>query len=90
MILIETTKFNLLSKIADNLQIYQLEDNNEDQTDGFVDKVKDIVKEICEEFKKRLCPNNKEKRQFVRAIIKIFSILLNIKANSTDKITKSS
>ena len=88
MILIETTKFNLLSKIVDNLEIYQLEENNEDPTDGFVDKVKEIIKEIFDELKDRLNPNNKEKGQSVRAIVRIFSILLNTKANSTDKSKK--
>ena len=89
VLLIETTKFNLLNEIADNLEIDKLEKNVEDQTEGFVDKVKKVIKELFEKFKDRLDPS-KEKGKFVRAIMKIFSILLNSKADSTEKLKKNS
>ena len=84
MILLETRKIH---KIVNNLEISELGEGTEDQTDGFVDKVKEIIRELIDEFKERLDPD-KEKGQFVKAIIKMFSILLNTKANSVEKIKK--
>ena len=87
IIFLKTTKFNVLHKIADYLEINELEEDIEDQIDGFGDKVKEIIQELFEEFKDRLEPDQ-EKGQFVKALIRIFSILLNTKANSETKIKK--
>ena len=43
LILLETAKINLIHKIANNLEISELGEDTEDQTDGFVDKVKEII-----------------------------------------------
>ena len=85
VVLKDTIEFDLLNKIADSLEVEEVNEDTGDQTDGFVDKVKEIIKEIFEEFKDRLDPT-KEKRKFERALIKIFSILLNTKINSAEKI----
>ena len=45
------------------------------------------MQDLYEEFKDSLGPD-KEKGQFVRAIIRIFTILLNTKTNSISKIKK--
>ena len=87
VILLETTKLNLIHQIASNLEISELGEDTEEQTDDFVDKVKEIIQELIDEFNERLDPD-KEKGQFVKAIIKIFSILLNTKANLVEKIKK--
>ena len=90
VIIFETTKFNVLHKLADNLEISELEDNinNEDQIDGFGDKVKEIIQDIYEEFKDSLEPDQ-GKGQFVTALIRIFSILLNTKTNLISRIKKT-
>ena len=73
VVILEPTKFNVQHKVADNLEISKLEEN--------------IIQEIMEEFKDSLEPGQ-EKSQFVKALIRIFIILLNTKFSSITKVKK--
>ena len=88
--ILETKQYLLLHKIADNLEISDLINKNGggDQTDGFTDKMKEFVENIYEEIKENFDQENEGKNQFVKAIIRIFSILLNTKISLIKKIKK--
>ena len=89
-LILEIKQYLLLHKIADNLEISDLinENSDGDQTDGFSDKGRELVENIYEEIRNSLDQDNKGKGQFVKAIMRIFSILLNTKKSSIKKIKK--
>ena len=89
-LILEIKQYLLLHKIADNLEISDLinENSDGDQTDGFSDKGRELVEHIYEEIRNSLDQDNKGKGQFVKAIMRIFSILLNTKKSSIKKIKK--
>ena len=89
-LILEAKQYLLLHKIADNLEISDLinENSDGDQTDGFRDKGRELVENIYEEIRNSLDQDNKGKGQFVKAIMRIFSILLNTEKSSIKKIKK--
>ena len=89
-LILETKQYLILHKVADNLEIsdHINENSDGDQTDSFTDKIKELVENIYEEIKENFDQENEGKGQFVKAIIRIFSILLNNKRSSIKKIKK--
>lgn len=57
---------------------------DEDDTDGAIDFIKEIVDKVKSEFKDLVKKENKKK--FLDSITKIFTILLSVKADSAEKI----
>ena len=94
---IETNK-NVLA--AENLPIYlfqeieaDLRDNllhsnspKNDQTDGAIDFIQGIVDKVKEEFEGLV--QDEDRKTFLKILSKIFTILLSVKADNTEKIIK--
>ena len=59
--------------------------NEVDSTDGSLDFIENLVNTIQVEFDGILTENNK-KKLFIKSLTKIFTILLSVKADSTEKI----
>ena len=61
-----------------------LHGEDEDDPDGAIDFIKEIVDKVKSEFKDLVKKENKKK--FLDSITKIFTILLSVKADSAEKI----
>ena len=90
----ETNHYLLLELIANDLESSDVisESINGDQIDGFRETTKLLVEKLFEQIKDNIKndatkPDNK-KQKFIKALIRIFSILLNAKLSSAKKITK--
>ena len=90
----ETNHYLLLELIANDLESSDVisESVNGDQIDGFRETTKLLVEKLFEQIKDSIKndvtkPDNK-KQKFIKALIRIFSILLNAKLSSAKKITK--
>ena len=92
------TNNNVLA--AENLPIYlfqeieaDLRDNllhsnspKNDQTDGAIDFIQGIVDKVKEEFEGLV--QDEDRKTFLKILSKIFTILLSVKADNTEKIIK--
>ena len=58
----------------------------DDQTDGPLEFIQNIVDNVRSEFEELL--QDGDKKQFLKILIKIFTILLSVKADSSEKIIK--
>ena len=91
----ETNHYLLLDKISDNLELSEIinEHFEGDEIDGFKEKIKELVKKILSVIKWNVDSsggeNSSKKSGFVKAIIRIFSILLNANLNSVKKVSKT-
>ena len=87
---IEPVPISLLQEIEADLcdkLLHTDGDNHEnDQTDGAIEFIQNIVENVKSEFEGLL--ENESKKNFLRIISKIFTILLSIKADSSEKIIK--
>ena len=90
----ETNHYLLLELIANDLESSDIitESVDGDQIDGFRETIKLLVEKLFEQIKDSIKndaakPDNK-KQKFVKALIRIFSILLNANLSSAKKITK--
>ena len=63
------------------------EDENRDSTDGVFDVLGEIADSLQEDFEELLGISSNEKH-FIRALTKIFTLLLNTKVDTVDKIKK--
>ena len=94
MLMKRQNTFFLLDQIADDLELNEdIKENYEgDQIDGFIETVREIVEKLINEIKESLgntlAENQNKKTKFIKALIRIFSILLNANLNSAKKITK--
>ena len=91
-IILEAKKLDVLDKVALNLEEYVISDllgdeENPDEADGFGSKIKEIIDHIYEEFRESF-EDDEENGKFVKALIKIFTILLSTKCSSIIKIKK--
>ena len=57
-----------------------------DQTDGAIDFIQDIVDKVKEEFEGVV--QDEDRKTFLKILSKIFTILLSVKADNTEKIIK--
>ena len=90
----EANHYLLLELMANDLESSDIliESADGDQVDGFRETIKLLVENLFEQIKDRIKnyaarPDNK-KQKFIKALIKIFSILLNANLSSAKKITK--
>ena len=67
-----------LNKLLEDLE-------NQDSTDGITDSVKEIFQPIFDEFKMQI-GENENKKSFIGGLIRIFTILLSVKASAPTKI----
>ena len=90
----ETIQYLLLDKIADGLELNKdISENSEgDQIDGFVETAKELAEKNFNEIKESVGntsgKNQNKKTKFIKAFIRMFSILLNTNLNPTKKISK--
>ena len=87
----ETNHYLLLELIANNLESSDIitKSVGDDQVDGFRETIKLLVEKLFEQIKGSIKndaarPNNK-KQKFIKALIRIFSILLNTNLSSAKK-----
>ena len=90
----ETNHYLLLELIANVLELSDIitESVDVDQVDGFRVTIKLLVEKLFEQIKDSIKndaakPDNK-KQKFIKALIRIFSIMLNTNLTSAKKITK--
>ena len=77
---------SLFQEIEQELSLILFNNKNEvDSTDGSLDFIENLVNTIQVEFDGILSENNK-KKLFIKSLTKIFTILLSVKADSTEKI----
>lgn len=77
---------SLFQEIEQELSLMLFNNKNEvDSTDGSLDFIENLVNTIQVEFDGILSENNK-KKLFIKSLTKIFTILLSVKADSTEKI----
>ena len=77
---------SLFQEIEQELSLMLFNNKNEvDSTDGSLDFIENLVNTIQVEFDEILSENNK-KKLFIKSLTKIFTILLSVKADSTEKI----
>ena len=83
--------FPLLEQIADDLQLSEnITENYEgDESDDFIETVREIAEKLFNEIKHSIentpIENQSKKTKFIKALIRIFSILLNANLNSAKK-----
>ena len=83
--------FSLLEQIADDLQLSEnITENYEgDESDDFIETVREIAEKLFNEIKHSIentpIENQSKKTKFIKALIRIFSILLNANLNSAKK-----
>ena len=86
--------FFLLESIADDLEINEdiLENYDGDETDGFIETVKELAEKLFNEIKEGFADtpfeNQSNNTKFIKALIRIFSIVLNTNLSSAKKISK--
>ena len=90
----ETNHYLLLDLIPNNLESSDIiaESVDVDQIDGFRETINLLVEKLFEQIKDSkkndsAKPDNK-KQKFIKALIRIFSILLNTNLTSVKKVTK--
>ena len=90
----ETNHYLLLLLIANDLELSDIisERVDGDQVDGFRETIKLLIEKLFDQIKDSIKndaarPDNK-KQKFIKALIRIFSILLNANLSSAKKITK--
>lgn len=77
---------SLFQEIEQELSLMLFNNKNEvDSTDGSLDFIENLVNTIQVKFDGILSENNK-KKLFIKSLTKIFTILLSVKADSTEKI----
>ena len=78
----------IFEEITRKLEMYLLEESNEaDSTDGVFDFLTSLADQVQEEFEE-LLDSKSDKKCFLRALPKIFALLLNTKVDTGEKIKK--
>ena len=91
---VETNHYLLLELIANDLESSDIisESVDGDQIDGFRETIKLLVEKLFEQIKDSIknyaARLDNKKQKFIKALIRIFSILLNANLSSAKKITK--
>ena len=85
---IDRAKTKIVNQIIEQIK-EALEDpvEEKDSTDGLGDTIKEIFQPILDEFKE-LIRENEDKKSFIGALIKIFTILLSSRITTLTKIIK--
>ena len=78
----------IFEEINKELEQFPLEKSiNTDSTDGVFDFIETLSNQVQENFDK-LIGEDTDKKRFIRALMRIFTLLLNTKVNTTEKIKK--
>ena len=78
----------LLAKITNQIQQFiRQENNNSDSTGGAFDLLSDLAESVQEDFDE-LIDVDRDKKKFIKALSKIFALLLNTNVNSVEKIKR--
>ena len=78
----------IFEEITRKLEVYLLEESNDaDSTDGVFDFLTSLADQVQEEFEE-LLDGKRDKKRFLRALPKIFALLLNTKVDTGEKIKK--
>ena len=84
----ETDNTLIFEEITRELEAYLLEESDDaDSTDGVSDFLTLLADQVQGEFEEFLDDNSNKKR-FIRALSKIFALLLNTKVDTAEKIKK--
>ena len=84
----ETISALIFKEITRELEAYlSRESNNEDSTDGIFEFLSSISDSVQEEFDE-LISGDSDKKRFLRALSRIFALLLNTKVNTAEKIKR--
>ena len=83
-------QYLLLSKLADNLELTEIINENleGDEIDGFKERIKELVEKIFEELKGNIDQKGSKEGPFVKAIMRIFSILFKANISPVKEIIK--
>ena len=84
---INKAKTEIVIALTDKLNKLLEDLENQDSTDGITDSVKEIFQPIFDEFKMQI-GENENKKSFIGGLIRIFMILLSVKASAPTKIKK--
>ena len=85
---IDEAKTEIVNKIIDKIKdLLHDQMQGGDSTDGVITLFEDIFQSVLEKFKK-LIGETKDKKNFIRGLIKIFKILLSTKTPTPTKIKK--
>ena len=85
---VETNSTLIFEEITREVEAYlSRESNNEDSTEGIFDPLSSIFDSVQEEFVKFISRDS-DKKRFLRALSRIFVLLLNIKVNTAEKIKR--
>ena len=78
----ETNSTLIFEEITREVEAYlSRESNNEDSTEGIFDPLSSIFDSVQEEFD-NLISSESDKKRFLRALSRIFALLLNIKVDT--------
>ena len=84
----------MLDKIADNLELNEIINENieGDEIDSFKEKIKELVEKTFNETKGNIDSSvgesSSKKSRFIKAIMRVFSILLNANLSSVKNLGK--
>ena len=85
---VETNSALIFEEIIRELESYlSRESNNKDSTDNIFDLLLSIFDSVQEEFDE-LVSGDSDKKRFLRALSRIFALLLNTKVNTAEKIKR--
>ena len=84
---IDKAKTEIVIALTDKLNKLLEDLENQDSTDGITDSIKEIFQPIFDEFKMQI-GENENKKSFTGGLIRIFTILLSVKACAPTKIWK--
>ena len=85
---IDEAKTEIVIALTDKLNELLEDTENQDSIDGIIDSIKEIFQSIFDEFKAQI-GENEDKRSFIGGLIRIFAILLSVKASVPTKILKN-
>ena len=74
-----------LIALTDELNELLEDPENQDSTNRIIDSIKGIVQPIFDKFKAQI-GENEDKKSFVGGLIRMFTILLSVKASAPTKI----
>ena len=85
---VETNSALIFEEIIRELESYlSRESNDKDSTDNIFDLLLSIFDSVQEEFDE-LVSGDSDKKRFLRALSRIFALLLNTKVNTAEKIKR--
>ena len=77
----------IFEEIHKEIREYLTEEIDTDSTDGVFDFLENLTNRLQEDFDELIGEDN-DKKRFVKALTRIFALLLNTKVDTTDKIKR--